>query len=330
MISFHRIPEDIPSSNVTGFEDFNVFQTSSWEQFLKETQDAKPVLVSIQDGDQLLGYFKGLVTRKFGFKMLGCPLRGWGTYFMGFNLKPQASRREILNVFPDFVFDTLKCHYFEILDPYIKMEDIEGLPIEYQLRPRFVLDLTKSEEALFANMKSSCRNLIRQSVRKGVTIEETTDITFVDDYYAQLTEVFEKQSKNPPYSYKRVKSLVESMLSSNKILLLRARELSGTCIATGIFLGCNQSAVFWGAASWRKYQSLRPNEAITWHGIKYWKSRGIKQLHFGGGMKQYKSKYGCDEINMIRLMKAKYPILDRVQDMMSQSPRIRDLLAHRL
>ena len=329
MITFEIISNDIPWDNILEFENYNVFQTPSWNNFLMETQNATPIVASIREGDQLLGYFTGLVTRKVGLKMLGCPLRGWGTYFMGFILKPETSRREILKVFPDFVFNTLKCHYFEILDPFINMMDIAGLPIDFELRPRFLLDLTKSEDELFMNLKSSCRNLIRQSIKKGVTIEETVEVDFADDYHAQLTEVFAKQSLEPPYSAERVKSIIEFMLPTEKILLLKAREPSGKCIATGIFLGFNKSAVFWGAASWREYQSLRPNEALAWHGIKYWKAKGIKELHFGGGMEQYKSKYGCQEVTMIRLMKAKYPILERFQGVVSQSPILRNLLIER-
>lgn len=329
MITFKLTSNDIPWDETLEFDNLNVFQTPSWIEFLMKNEDAIPVVAEIRDGDQLLGYFKGLTTRKFGFKLLGCPLRGWGTYFMGFNLKPQVSRAEILTVFPEFVFDTLKCHYFEILDPLIRPEDVDGLPMEFDLRPRYMLDLSKSEEQILANMKSSCRNLIRQSIRKGVTIEEAQGVDFVDDYYAQLTDVFAKQSLEPPYPFERIKSLVEIMLPTDNILLLKAKDPTGKCIATGIFLGFNHSAVFWGAASWREYQSLRPNEALAWYGIKYWKAKGVKEFHFGGGMPQYKSKYGCEEVNMVRLRKAKYSILERFETMVSQNQKLRDLVVGR-
>ena len=326
MITFENISNDISWDKFLEFEDFNVFQTPSWHDFLQNNQNADSIVVSIQEGDNLLGYFSGLVTHKFGLKMLGSPLRGWNTDFMGFFLKHESSFREILKVFPNYVFNTLKCHYMEIIDPEIRPRDVEGLPIDFEIQPRFILDLTKSEEELFTNMKGSCRNLIRQSIKKGVTIEESEDINFLDEYYAQLTEVFAKQSLKPPYSFERVKSLVETMLPANNVLLLKANGPSGKCVATGIFVGFNKSVAYWGAASWREFQSLRPNEALVWYGIRYWKAKGIKTFHFGGGWEQYKSKYGCDEISMIRLMKAKSSTLEqlRVMIMSLQSPKFRN------
>ena len=326
MITFDKISNDIPWNNFPEFENFNVFQTHSWHNFLQNNQNAETIVVSIQEGDHLLGYFSGLVTRKFGLKMLGSPLRGWNTDFMGFFLKNQSSIREILKVFPNFVFNTLKCHYLEIIDPEIKLRDVEGLPMDFEIQPRFILDLTKNEDELFANMKGSCRNLIRQSVRKGVIIEETEDFDFLDEYYAQITQVFAKQSLEPPYSFERVKSLIETMLPTRNILLLQAKGPSGNCIATGIFVGFNKTVAYWGAASWREFQSLRPNEALVWYGIRYWKAKGIKEFHFGGGWEQYKSKYGCEEISVIRLMKAKYPTLDRLRVILLslQSPKFRN------
>lgn len=238
---------------------------------------------------------------------------------------------DILDVFPNFVFNILRCHYFEIIDPVIQLSDLEGKTIDSEILPRFVLDLTTSEDELFANMKPSCRRLIRQSIKNGIKIEEACDETFADDYYAQLTEVFAKQSLVPPFSLERVRKLVELMIPTGNLLLLRAREPSGKCIATHIFLGLNRSVISWGAASWREFQYLRPNEAIIWYAIKYWKAKGIKEFHLGGGWRQYKSKYGCDEIAIIRVMKTKYKILERLRIMFmsSRNPKLRNWVIRR-
>jgi lipid II:glycine glycyltransferase (peptidoglycan interpeptide bridge formation enzyme) len=86
----------------------------------------------------------------------------------------------------------------------------------------------------------------------------------------------------PAYSLDYVQKLIETLLPTGHLLLLRARNFEGVCIATGIFLALNKTAVFWGAASWRQHQSLRPNEPLAWSGIQKLKSKGIQELHFGG------------------------------------------------
>ncbi len=61
------------------YPDANVFQTPEWVSFVAETQKAEPVLAILKEGNETLGYFTGLIIRKFGMKILGSPFRGWST-----------------------------------------------------------------------------------------------------------------------------------------------------------------------------------------------------------------------------------------------------------
>jgi CelD/BcsL family acetyltransferase involved in cellulose biosynthesis len=90
------------------------------------------------------------------------------------------------------------------------------------------------------------------------------------------------------------------------VLLLRARSPSGKSIATGIFPAHGRSMYFWGGASWRSDQILRPNEAIFWHAIRYWKARGVEAFDLGGGG-EYKRKYGGADIAVPHLMQSRFP-----------------------
>jgi len=75
-----------------------------------------------------------------------------------------------------------------------------------------------------------------------------------------------------------------------------------------IFLAFNDTMFSWGAASWRKYQILRPNEALMWYAIKFGKARGLKKFDMGGGG-DYKRKYGGQEISIPLFMQGKYRFL---------------------
>ena len=112
-------------------------------------------------------------------------------------------------------------------------------------------DLTRSEEELFNSMESSCRRCIRKANKSGLKLEEAHDLAFADEYYEQLKDVFAKQSLVPTYSVERVRALVRNVEPGGNILLLRARDPEGKCIATGIYPGFNQIAEFWGNASFR-------------------------------------------------------------------------------
>ena len=166
------------------------------------------------------------------------------------------------------------------------------------------MDLRPSEEEIWAGMKSSCRTAIRKAERSGVVIEEASDIEFADDYYAQLEDVFAKQSLVPPYDVERIRELIRHVHPTGRLLLLRARNPEGDCIATGIFPAMSRSMHFLVGASWRDQQRLCPNEPLMWHAIKYWKGRGVRACDLGGYM-SYKRKWGGHEVRVPFLRKSR-------------------------
>jgi predicted N-acyltransferase len=169
-------------------------------------------------------------------------------------------------------------------------------------------DLTKSEEDLFKGMDSACRRCIRKAEKSGVTIEEASDLEFADEYYEQLKDVFAKQGKVPTYSKERVRVLLEHLLPTGRLLAVRARNPEGKCIATGLYPGMNDTAFFWGNASWRTEQHWRPNEYLHWYALRYWKARGVKLFDWGGGG-TYKEKYGVEPYVVPWFCKSRYRLL---------------------
>jgi Acetyltransferase (GNAT) domain len=67
---------------------------------------------------------------------------------------------------------------------------------------------------------------------------------------------------------------------------------------------------YWGGASWRKYQIMRPNEPLMWHAMTYWKARGIKRFDMLGAGRErdaYKKRYGAVMVpSGTQVMSSKY------------------------
>jgi hypothetical protein len=311
MISFERCNlNNAPWASIERIGEINAFQTSAWINFLMETQNAEPVLSVVKSNGELNGYFTGLMVKKFGLKILGSPFRGWATYFMGFNLLPGASYREVLHAFPSFVFNDLGCHYLEVVDPNVRIEDCFGLPYRIESLPWFAIDLTPNEEELFANIKSSGRRNIRKSIKCGVVIEEAGPTGFAEEYYAQYVDVLGKRGLAPTYRLETVRNMIDHLYPTGNLLLLRARNFEGLPIANYLFLALNKLGVYWGGASWREYQILRPNEPLIWQGMRSLKARGILELQMGGECEQFKVKLGSNQANIYRIRKAKNAGLD--------------------
>jgi hypothetical protein len=305
-------PEQADWALLDAFADRTVFQTREWLHFVSETQHAKIVLCELSEGEQTVGYFSGLVFSRFGVRILGSSFPGWTTPYMGFNLIPGASRKAALAAIERVAWDTWKCLHMEVSDPFFSVDDGQGNGFGTEAYVSYRSDLTETEDKIFAKMDSACRRCVRKAEKSGVTIEEAHDPGFADEYYEQLKDVFAKQGLVPTYSIERVRALIRNLEPVGRVLLVRARDPEGKCIATGIFPGYNKVAEFWGNASFRSSQNLRPNEAIHWYVMRYWKQRGV-EVYDWGGEGTYKEKYGCVPHSVPWFTKSRYGVISTLR-----------------
>ena len=295
------------------FPDRLAYQTREWVEFIASTQNAEPLVAALVASSSTVGYFTGLVQRRFGVPILGSPMPGWTTAFMGFNLGPGVSRRAAVEALVPFVFRDLRCAHLELRDRNLRASDVDGLGLRQTPWTGIEVDLRSSEEVIWAALKAPCRTAIRKAAKHGVTIEEAAGEDFADDFYPQLEDVFGKQGLVPPYGIDRIRALIRHVHPSGRLLLLRARNGDGECIATGIFPAMNRTMHFLAGASPRQHQHLRPNEALMWHAMRHWKSRGIEACDLGFAL-SYKRKWGGREVHVPCLDSSRFRILSLMRD----------------
>lgn len=322
-------PKEADWQKLDRFADRTVFQTREWIAFLRETQRAKVVVCELVDGGETAGYFTGLTFSRLGIRMLGSSFPGWTTPYIGFNLLPGASRKSALAAVEELAWNDLKCWHMEVSDAGFTVDDGKDLGFVCESYASYRTDLTQSEAQLFEGMESACRRCIRKAEKSGIVIEEAHDAGFADEYYEQLGDVFAKQGLVPTYPIERVRALIRNVEPVGRLLLLRARDKEGKCIATGIFPGFNKIAEFWGNASLRSSQQLRPNEAIHWYAMRYWKARGAEIYDWGGDGK-YKEKYGCVPHRVPWFIKSRVEAISRLRgparSMVAQRQRLQGWL----
>jgi hypothetical protein len=273
------------------------------------------VLAAVTDGGRTVGHFTGLVTKRYGLRILGSPMAGWTTSYVGFNLDPAVPRRAALEALMPFAFGDLGCAHLEIRDRGLTETDLEGLGLRWAAAPTAVIDLRPGTDALFGAMASACRRNIRKADKSGVVIEEADpgDEAFAEEFYNQLRDVFAKQNLVPTYSIERVRALIRNLAPAGRILLLRARDGEGRCIATAVLPWYHRTMYFWGGASWREHQHLRPNEALIWHALRWAKERGVTEFDFVGG-NSYKAKYGTTEVPVPWARRSRSPLVAGLRD----------------
>jgi hypothetical protein len=257
-------------------------------------------------------------------------MAGWTTSYMGFLLDPAVPRRAALEALPRFAFGELGCAHMEIRDRFLAAGDLGGLGLVWDTAPTAVIDLNPAEDDLFGAMSSACRRNIRKAAKSGVTVEEVVDDpAFPGEFYDQLRDVFAKQNLVPTYSVERVKSLIRHLAPAGRILLLRARDPEGRSIATAVLPWFHRTMYFWGGASWREHQHLRPNEALIWHALRWARERGVTEFDFVGG-NSYKSKYGTTEVPVPWARRSRSPMVARLRDAAKQGFALKQRAAAKL
>jgi hypothetical protein len=232
---------------------------------------------------------------------------------MGLDLNFGVDKIEVINDLVPFLFRTEHCHYIRITDRTINEIEAKQAGFYYNQIATLELKVNLSDDAIFKNMKTDCRNYIRQFERKGAKIEVAIpDEVFAREYYDQLKDVFAKQKLVPNYSVDKVIKLLQSLQPENNVLCLRVLDPEGKSIATSIFPGYNKKFFFWGGASYREYQHYRPNEFMIWTAIKYWRERGCEIFDMVG-VRPYKKKFGPSEVNYVALIFPKYNILRKFE-----------------
>ena len=80
-----------------------------------------------QDRGRTVGWFTGMVQRRFGMRLLGSPFPGWSTSYLGFNLKPGVDRRAAFEALPQFAFSDLRCAHLEVRCRNVGVHELDGL-----------------------------------------------------------------------------------------------------------------------------------------------------------------------------------------------------------
>jgi hypothetical protein len=291
------------------FEDRLVYQTREWIEFLVDTQKATPVFAALQDGCTTLGYFSGLIFRRAGFRILGSPFPGWTTPTIGFNLLPGIPRWQALQALERLAFQELKCLHIEVSDHYSCAEDGIRLGFSCVMYDCVQTNLAMPEEQLFGKLSNHCRTNIRKARKNGIWIEEAHDEQFADDFYNQVKDVFAKQKLVPTFDRDRIKRLIHHLSPTGRLLLLRARNSGGKCIATGIYAATEKIAEYWGSASFRSMQYLKPNDLLQWYAIQYWNRQGMQRLAWGPRT-AFKEKMAVESVLVPWFRKSRFAFID--------------------
>ena len=285
------------------------FCTFEWLSFLEKNQNVSPVVLSIKDNDVEVALFVGAIIKKAFIKILGSPFEGWLTPDMGFIPVQEYDINNAILAIRDYAFNQLGCAFLQISDKKIKKEVVHVKGAYFEESRILYIDSSKSPNEILEGFTKNGRRDVRASGRKGLEFRRMEfDKNFADIYYEQLIDVFEKQNLKPNYDLKKVYDLVDAMKEVPERVFAVGAFFENKCVGTVFSFGFGKWAYYIGAASFRQYQKMLPNEGLFWEFVKYWHEQGIENIDMVG-FREYKLKYNPEIIMTPTIIFQKYPLL---------------------
>lgn len=288
---------------IKSFDSKTLFHESAWhDHILSIYRKSKMLYFSINEKDCIIGYFCGLKVRKLSFNIMGSPLSGTGTNYMGPLVNLDVDQQKLLNSI-DVMCKQEKIVYIELCNDILCRDIMENNGYSASDGVTHKIEITDNIADAFSNLTSNCRNRIRKGEKNHLKVELSKDASIIDIFFEQYKEVYGKQGKSVPFGIKRVKSLYDNLHPANRLLSIQVKK-EDCVMATGFFPFDENAIYFWGAASWLKYQKYCPNELLHWEVIKFAVTNRIKIYNMCGGGSRFKNKFSGNDVENIKYQKS--------------------------
>ena len=279
-------------------KELPIFLSRGWSEYICKDKNIESVVLRILLDNDVYAFFIGGIIKIGIFRILASPFEGWFTPRMGFVwLNNRVNKNDVLRAVAKYAFSSLKCIYFQVTDSQISFDDIDN-DINYRCFKTLVLNMEGTTESLYDSFSKDKGKGIKKSEKRGTIVEQVPfDHSFVDVYYDQILDVFEKQGLKPTYDKERIYKMSDYVDNNKYRVYAVVARVEGSIVASAFSLGDAHLGYIMGTASYRKYQKYYPNELLYWDIIQYWKSVGVEELDFVG-FREDKLGYGTHELCM--------------------------------
>lgn len=301
----YRISEVDPASwdaLVGQFEDRTVFHTLPWLETIRAAHGVKIVLTQAQVNDRCVAIWPYLELRKGPLRVIGSPLPGWSTAYMGPLFDHKADIPAVLQAF-------LEHRLFRRYAFFACKSINRSHPVDlgaFGFKPRmlfdtYMVDLTLPEETLWSNLKSECRTRIRKAGKLNMEVRWETNVAdFIDDFWQMSLETFAKARIAPTHTRTFAVEVWKRLSAIGRIKAVSAWH-EGQRTAMLVLPFDDRRMYYWGGASFDAFRSLPGHNLLHWEAICKAKAMGLQEYDFistSGGPGRFKKTFGPTEVAM--------------------------------
>lgn len=259
-------------------KDGTVYHRSSWLNILHNIDGIALRKLGFYLDDKLVGLFPVFIKKMSILSAASSPFYVEDTPYMGI-----ASDVLDVNYAIEAIAEYMRKNSVSFLR-FVQSKQCGGLKSRNNLeiinKHTHLLNLDKSLDELWKNFEGRCRTAVRKAQKSGIEVKFVTEIDCIAEYYAILTDVYNRQEQIYPHS---LDFFVEIFKKYNgKDLYMLVAEHGGKVIAGGIFLMGTDTVYYLNGASIKEFNNLGVNNLIQWISISHAHALGRKQYDFVG------------------------------------------------
>ena len=246
---------------------------------------------AIRESGTTVGYFCGGIFNKGPFRILGSPLKGWGSNFMGPVVNSDFSPEAFLQALDELAASE-GIAMLEIENPVLAADLMTARGYDVRVDSTYIIELTPhDEDRVWQRIDKKDHSTVRKARRLGLSVVECSDAGMTREYYDQFVEVMTRKGLYPPYGAERPRQLFEHLYPKDMLLALQVLTPEGQPIATGLFPHDDKTIYYWGGASRFSGRQYSANDLMHWSVMEWALSRGLTAYNMCGPGK-FKQKFG--------------------------------------
>lgn len=281
MLKFVELkPEELDKYVFKEHPEANFLQTSAWGK-VYEIDGKKTFYRGVKNGDKLVAAALILLRpakRGRYLEIPGGPLLDWDKDIKTLKFFLDEVRK--MAVENKCVFVRMRPNIYDTPE-YERLAAEVGLvksPMHLHAEHTVMLDLTKSEDELLADMRRQTRYDVRRSAKLGIKVSWDNSKEAFDEFYDIQLKTAERQGFIPS-TRKFIQAEREAFGDNARIY---TASLDGTVLAKGLILLQKPEAIYHEAASTDEGRKLPGAHALQWQIIKDAKEMGLKRYNLFG------------------------------------------------
>ena len=285
-----------------------IFQTPEMYEVYKNTKNYEPILVSVvDDSNEILGLLLSVVQKEFSgpLSILSSRCVTWGGPLIRENLdkKDKTAVLEIILEEQNKIAKkkAIYMQFRNLWDTSRYKSIFEKYGYEYEDHLDILIDLTKSEEELWKQMKKSRRWGIRKATKFGLKFYEDCD---VKTFYEMIDNTY-RRAKIPLADVSLFQSAIDMLSPKKRAYIFCVKDKDGKVVASWFQLAYKNLVYDWYAGSTPEGNKMHANEYLGWKILLWAKNRGYQIYDFGGagrpnedyGPGKFKMEFGGAIVN---------------------------------